>query len=178
MSLSTECDNPVLLGKCHFPVTISVFSKCDIRSASNRQPSEEGRSNFDPKSQLSPARNLQVQMKTEALRSPLYPNGFADERETKSFAEIASSSRQMSASVTSDNPFPLGKCHFPVTLESDLPFRVTPPPSCENLFNLWTKFPPVFPPSRPLRPYCEKTYAPYSNFDPKSLFSSPRATLC
>ncbi|MDB6130380.1 MAG: hypothetical protein JWM04_1487 [Verrucomicrobiales bacterium] len=82
--------------------------------------------------------------------------------------EIARSPRQMSSSTNCDNPFPLGKCHFPVTFKnpaskphSDLcdltaknpgalptSTRATPsipqitpclPPIRENLFNLWTR---------------------------------------
>ena len=46
--------------------------------------------NPNPKSRQSSSQNLQVQMKTEALRSPRYPRGSAGEHETRSRAEITS----------------------------------------------------------------------------------------
>ncbi|MDB6130300.1 MAG: hypothetical protein JWM04_1407 [Verrucomicrobiales bacterium] len=43
ISPSTKYDNPVLLGKCHFRVTISVISKCDKRPESKLHDPQEGK---------------------------------------------------------------------------------------------------------------------------------------
>ncbi|MDB6129101.1 MAG: cysteine desulfurase NifS [Verrucomicrobiales bacterium] len=86
MSPSATGAKPVLLGKCHFPVTFLAISKCDIcasvggsKAKSNLDP------NFGPKSQTIPSpRNVESLVRGRGFREGAYLHGSPPEQETKS----------------------------------------------------------------------------------------------
>ena len=73
MSPCVTSDNPVPLGKCHFPVTFLAFSKCDIRPATNHQLQKtevEPRHEHQPKiaNNFLPPRNVESLVRGRGFR--------------------------------------------------------------------------------------------------------------